>query len=209
MTPYVTGPAHIYCSAGAGIQQNALSGLNVPSGGTPLYLGTCIEAPKVRFTPKWSPLMNDLAGDQEPYDESYQGQSADIFGDLTVWNWSVLHLMKARPDSSAFEGVDPALAIGTLMITEGFCYTVWIDYPYYRQKAAFASAATKTESPAGYRFRAAWLYGPDEENPGTKPNSIHIQIKARRFYQPDGSFFLYDHNMTGIPNVPPTGVLGI
>ena len=188
--PYVTGPVHLY----------------VGSGGLPVYLGTFLEAPKIRTTPKWTPVMNDLAGDQEPFDMTYQGVSADIFGYLTVWNWTVLRSCQNARSLGSAEGSDAFGATGALMIGEGLAYTMWLQYPYYQTKTAFSGNG----APPGYHYYASWLIGPEEEDGGTKPQQIHVQFHAMRIYIPlIGGFTLFDRNMTGIPAIPPVGSAGV
>lgn len=188
--PYVSGPVHLY----------------VGVSGSPVYLGTFIEAPKVRTTPKFSPVFNDLAGDQEPFDMQYQGSSADVFGDLTVFNWTVLRSCQTRRSLNSNEGSDAFGATGALMIGEGLAYPLWLHYPYYQLKAAFSNNG----APPGYHYVASWLIGPDEEDLGTKANQVHVQFHAMRAYVPAaGGFILFDRNMIGIPAVPPTGSAGV
>jgi hypothetical protein len=208
--PYTAGPAYFYVAIGQ--QQNP--GSYNPSTQTPSFLGTCESAPRIQHTPRFSPVMNDIAGDQEPYDESYQGKSGLIFGDLTVWNWNVLSALFNRPATvgaaagATADGVDPVGAVGSLMITEGLAYTLWVQFPYAAGAQAHAVFAAGGMVP-GYRYQAAWLVGPDEIDPGTKPNKVHVQFRARRAYNPtSGAFILYDHNMAVLPAFPPTTVNG-
>lgn len=203
--PFTTGPVNIYVAITLTDQTDPFAG-GRQIAAIPAYLGTMLEAPKHRMTPKWSPVMNDIAGDQEPFDMAYQGQSTDIFGDLTVWNWPVLKACKSRPVMGTLDGFEPFGSVGTLMITEGFAYQLWLDYPYYRRKAAFADQG----APAGYHYFASWMVGPDEEDPGTKPNRIHVQFRCQRVYSPlNGSFSLYDHDMSAIPLFPPATSNGL
>ena len=203
--PFTTGPVHIYVALTLTDQADPFAGGRQVFL-APVYLGTMMDAPKVRFTPKWSPLMNDLAGDQEPFDWCYQGQSCDFFGNLTVYNWPVYALARSRPVQTGFSGIEPFGSVGALMLTEGFAYQIWLDYPYYRRKAAFSAAG----APGGYHFFGGWMLGPEEENPGTKPNDIHVQFHCTRVYSPlNGSFSLYDHDMSAIPNIPPATATGL
>lgn len=205
--PFVTGPCHIYCGVGSGLG--------------PLYLGTCEAAPRIQMSPGWSPLMNDISGDQKPYDYLYQGQDAKVFGDLTVLNWPVLTIVQNRvPRGSPLPGLDPLGSVGTLMVTEGQAYPLWIHFPY---GGATGSHAAMVTIPGGYHFFYAWLLGPDEIDPGTKANKVHVQFHCQKgpvttivgptspqgiagatvLPTATGHFGLYDFNMTGIPAVPP------
>jgi hypothetical protein len=51
---------------------------------------------------------------------------------------------------------------------------------------------------------------PIAEDPGTKANSVHVQFYAINAYdKATGKFLCSDHNMTGIPTIPPTSPLGL
>lgn len=208
MIPYVTGPVHIYCGIG---QSFPISGSPVRGQGTvPVFLGTCETAPRIQYNPGWSPVMNDSSGDQKPYDYLYQGKDAKVFGDLTVWNWPVLEAIMNRPNSFAGGTTfDTELFgdIGTLMVTEGYAYNLWLEFPYGTLKPVFGSSGGM---PGGIRFIAAWLIGPDEIDPGTKANKVHIQFHCQRAYDPvTGSFLLADRDVSTLPAFPPVTVTGI
>lgn len=194
---HVTGPVHIYVGVGGSPPRNPL----VP--GTPVYLGTCETAPRPRFNPQWAPVNNDIGGVRLPFDMIYSGEDATISGALTVWNWPVYAACRRRPNNTGTIGFGAAGDIGTLMVTEGMAYPLWLHYPYF-------SKFSGVGMPAGRRFLACWLLGPDEEEPGTGVNKIHFTFQAFRAYDGStGAFTLFDENMSGIPTIPPTTPLGV
>lgn len=211
---YVSGPVH--CYVGVDPKEGSADLLNGggrdPNKSKPIYLGTFQDAPKILTNSQWSPMMNDLWGQTSPFDMSYQGVYADIFGELTVWNWPVLTLCQTRPNVALTEGADNILSIGTMMVTEGYAYPLWLHFPYYQLKGEFGGLAGKTNAPPGYRYHAAWLMGPEEEDLGTKPNKVFVHFRGIRrvgSYAGGGAtdttnqFILRDRNMNGIPALAP------
>lgn len=198
--PYVSGPVHMYVGTSAAPPNNPFAG------GGPVYLGTCESAPRIRLNPQFEPLMNDIGGSRLPYDYLYEDMDGMVFGDLTVWNYPVLSQLLSRPNwLKAAPGVGAFGDIGSLMATEGFTYNLWLQFPFFA-KAAMAGAGL----PAGYHFLSAFLFGPDEIDPGTKANKIHVQFQCMRALNTaSGLFSLYDFNFAGVPAVPPASPLGV
>lgn len=195
--PYVTGPVHIYVGTGGAPPRNPASP------GTPVYLGSAEVAPRIRLNPQWVPVNNDAAGARLPYDVIWSGEDGTISGALTVWNWAVYAACRRRPNNAGTIGFNAVGDVGTLMVTEGMAYPLWLHFPYFTK---FSGAGM----PAGRRFLACWLLGPDEEEPGTGVNRVHFTFQAHRWYDPStGTFTLYDENMSGIPAVPPATALGV
>lgn len=199
--PYVTGPVHVWVGVSGATPidpQTATSSLRA-------YLGTCESAPQIVWNSQFEPVMNDRGGSRLPYDMLYQGKDALIIGDLTVWNWVIWERIRSRPDFNEVPDINDAFDLGSLMLTEGKCYPVWLQYPY-AAKAAMAGGLM----PPGRHFFACFLLGPDQENPGTKVNKVHFQFQAMRAWNPStGGHGLGDTNMTGIPSIPPTSADGL
>lgn len=198
--PWVTGPGHMY--------------VGISGGNAPVYLGVCKTTPRINFTPRFSQVMSDTAGDQIPHDWIYSGKDANLFGDLTVWNWTTLLGVMARPnpvitgfvtglppgfgtDSANLTGVGQG-SRGTLMVTEGWSYTLWVQFPY-ASKSAFGGFM-----PAGFRFPTSFLIGPDDFDMGTKANEIRIAFHMASKQAANGDWVLCDGNMTALPATPPT-----
>lgn len=212
--PYVTGPVHLYVAAPQGIGSSSSSSSS-SSGSVytnnppdPLllaypsmiyYLGTCETAPKIVIDPKWKPLFADIGGDQVPFDFAYTGEDATVTGVLNRWNEYVYRSIVARPNTTV-RGTLTANDVGSLMIAEGKAHCLWLHFPYYSK--AYGSTYNM---PAGYRFPASFVIGPDHIEGGTKASKRLIQWKCARTYKPsDGTWLIYDHTMTYIPSSPPT-----
>lgn len=186
-SPYVTGPAHIFC----GLQ----------TGGALLYLGTAERWPQVTIRPHYAPLFNDIGGGV-PVDMCYDGEEAFTIADISRWNEPVYALLSARPRPSSGlltpRGADIAGDVGTLMVTEGHAYPVVVQFPY-AAKPAYAAAGM----PAGYRFPTSYLAGPDTLEPlGTTPSKRRlIWHHLRQYSAVAQAFVLYNHDLSGLPAV--------
>src|SRR5438105_3720161 len=115
--PYVTGPCAIYCGIGALY--------------APIFLGHSERGVRIRIAPEYEPVHNDLGG-RVPIDWLYEGETAIISADLTRFNEAVYELIAARPRTSTLgsvPGVNVPGDIGTMMITEGFAYPLWLVFP--------------------------------------------------------------------------------
>jgi hypothetical protein len=162
------------------------------------YLGTCEKAPRIVERPAWKPAYNDVGGQEIPLDISYQGVEAFTFARLTRWNESVLFALQARPTSRGLRGINLAGDIGSLILTEGLAMELRIFFPYVA-KPAYALGGM----PAGYRFPATILEGPDElDELGTAPRIVSLIFHHYRTFNPlTGAFGTYDHAVGILPPI--------
>jgi hypothetical protein len=181
--PWVTGPSHIYVGGSQG----------------PGYLGCFEQGASGQFNPDYTPVMSDVAA-AKPHDHIYGGTDAGCVGTLTVWNWTILLAIMSRPIAGRNFGYDPPGARGSLMVTEGLAYQMWMQFPY-ATKAAFGGFM-----PGGFRFPQSWLIGPDNFDVGTRPNKITIAFYMQAKQDSVGGWLLCDSNMTQIPAVPPAAL---
>lgn len=182
---YCTGPALFY--------------VQFPGESTPKFLGTAEREPSIDIRPAFSPVLNDLGGQRVPFDMIYDGEEAFVSGLINRFNESVYAQLAARPAHLAGRrGNNISGEIGTLMVQEGKAVTLWVQFPYVAKAAMLGGLM-----PAGYRFRAAYLEGPDALRPlGTTARKIGMMFHAIRIFSAvDGSFALYDHDMTGLPGI--------
>lgn len=163
---------------------------------TPRYLGTAKISPRIQLKPSWEPVQNDLSGNV-PMDTAYMGEEGLSSIDFTRWDNSVYQVLSSRPKGfGGIPGTNGRLDIGSLMLTEGLAYTVWILFPFATQKAAYSTLN------AGYRFPASYLVGPDEhEQMGTHPKTLYLIFHhLRTFNASTGTFTCYDFNMQAVLN---------
>ena len=189
---YCTGPVDIWVGIGNGL---AIDG----GAGSPVFLGHGERGPRISLKHAWEPVFNDLSGSQIPYDYMYEGTEALIFVDLTRWNELVFQEItnlfnsfnRQTPGSDA--GTDLAGSRGALVLTEGYYLPLWLHFPY-------AIKPAMNTLPAGYRFRATIMEGPDDRDPlGTSPNKIRLAWHAISLFDPvTGAFTLYDFDMTAL-----------
>lgn len=213
------GPAHLYVSTGQTLPTQTSFGVEAityPRCDEIRYLGTCEFAPKILVNPRYLPISASIAGGSEavPYDKFWMGEDALISGTLTMWNELVYEQVVSRPNASTgIPGKDSGR--GRMMFQEGLCYSLWLQFPR-SSKTVFSNAYV----PAGYRFPAAWLGGPEEMAIGTGANKRAILFYGLAAYerkrtilgnshvQYQSHFLLYDSLMTYLPTIPPTTVDG-
>lgn len=208
---HVTGPVHIYVgtdhytpTSGYGSAFSTLRTTPVASGYIS-YLGTCETPPRILINPRWKPLMADIAGDELPFDFAFNGEDAQIQGVLNRWNEYVYYHLAARPRTTGTRGTYTASDLGTLMLHEGRAIPLWLHFPYSAAKAYGATYSM----PAGYRFLATFPVTPEEIQGGARASKRLITWQAMPVYSAtDGTWCLYDHDMTNIPSIPPTGTTG-
>jgi hypothetical protein len=181
---WTTGPAIAYVGVGGAL------GADVP-----VQFGTAEARPTIVTYDEWLDAYNDLGGVKIPFDDSFQGEFALIRLDVTRWDEDVLRRIQARPSFTGTRGFFPFGTIGALMKTERLYYPLWLKFSY-QSKAAYSNM------PAGYRFPVSWLLSPEEMPVGTIPRKVSCIFISRMIFNPvDGSHFLYDENMTGLPSL--------
>lgn len=192
---WVTGPAHIYFAF-----PNGSGGQN-----TPVYFGTCEDAPYIEIIPHYEDVRNSIGG-TVPFDKSYQGELALIDLDLNRYNEGVYATLAARPRAGAGggpRGTNVAGDVGTLMLTEGFCTGVYVKFDYGAAGAAPKQAFIGGGMPFGYHFPFCVPAGPDKlKGLGTTPRKTNVMLFALRGFNPaTQTFTLYDNITTALPAI--------
>jgi hypothetical protein len=189
---YVTGPCSIFVDTGS------ISGTTPP-----LFLGHSERGPRIQIRPQFSMTYVDLGGQKVPFDAVYDGEDAIVSADLTRWNEDVYTALaiKSGVSGNANRGLDEPGDIGTLMVYEGAATQLWLKFPY-------SAKASMITMPDGYRFVAAILQTDDLPELGTKARKISLVWHCMRRFDPEvtnetgqGSFTLFDHDMTGLPAI--------
>ncbi len=187
------GATGLAASAAQGIAA-ALANLN-----NPLLLGTGMRGPRIKVRRAYSRVWNDLTGPELAFDKIWAGEEALIFFDLTRWNENIYQLMATRPRAGATPGAEPPGTRGTLLMTEGKAFPLYLRFPAFDFHPRFKAAGGQ----AGYRFLCASIEEDDYET-GSGANMRHLALHCWEVYDPKSNgLALYDGNMTGIGPVLP------
>jgi hypothetical protein len=176
-----TGPAMLYCGVGPG--------------GTPLFVGTCEGRPNIQVRPEFVPHKNSVAGTLSN-DQCFQGEEAWVTADVNRGNELAFVVLQSRACPGAARGTYPAGTLGRMMLLEGAAYRLWVQHP-------FSVKPSMAGRPAGYRFLAAYLAGPEDITAGTGAGKIRLVWHALMVRwagannAPQGK--LFDHDMSGLP----------
>lgn len=184
---YSTGPVGIWVGTGAS--------------GAAVFLGHGEQAPRINTRTLWKPQNCDLTGDV-PIDKAMTGEMATVSVTLIRYNEPVLAIIQDRAGLIG-RGVMFPGDIGTLMMTEGLNYQLWLQFPY-SVKAAYTATM-----PAGYRFPGSFMESPDDLQVGTTTaKKISITFTCLPVLDMTvsnafgtGSLTLYDHDMTALTAV--------
>lgn len=191
---YVRGPVHLYVGTGSSF--------------TPTYLGTSERAPRLSRKRGFDRVMNDLAGSQLAYDYLLEGVEAFVTLKLTRWNQNTLNAIW-DPVSNLGGGAAPGNwmfsnpgEIGTLLVTEGVAFPLWVVYSFGSAGPATKVAmnnATNGAIPPGFHLLNCFIEDDSSEG-GTDPASEPITFHAvRSLTSAIGSFSLGDTNLVGLP----------
>jgi hypothetical protein len=165
---------------------------------TPVFLGTGEKAPRIVFRRSYSPLHNDISGPIVPYDRVDAGKEAFISLVLTRWNEPVLQAIQSTPFPGRFPGKNQQGDRGTLIMTEGAGYPLYLRYGNNPLRPGMVNAGLVP----GRRFLCAILDGEEVEEPGTDVGKRHIMFYCQSVYA-SGTLALYDYNMAGTTPIPP------
>jgi hypothetical protein len=190
---YATGPVDIWVGAG----------------GSPLFLGHGERAPRIQVYRQYKPAHTDIAG-EVPHDKGYGGEWAVVSVALTRYNESTLAIIEdvatVNTGTPPSRGFNLPGEIGSLMLTEGLTYPLYLRFPF-AAKPAYRNPASGA-MPAGYRFYAAHLGSPDDLFDLGPPNArkVGLIFECMRAFDPTvtnayggGSFQLYDHSLAALP----------
>jgi hypothetical protein len=191
-TPICTGPVATWV-AGAGSV-------------TPLFFGYGSVAPQSQIFARWTKVLSDRTGGMVPRDKMYQGQEALIFIEFAEWSDAVRESIAATPvPNVAKAGVNSPGDIGTLAITEGAYFILYMVYPYSFNAGGHPVFRTGGANPIvpGYRFVGTTLESMTRKD-GTQPNAALCNFHAIPVLNYlTGALTLYDHNLTAIPSLLP------
>lgn len=170
----------------------------------PLFLGWSDgKSRKISNRPAWRPVYSDSHGTEIPADMSYQGQDAIVSSRFTRFNWNTVYALQEyakRATVLGSPGLDGPGARGSLMLTEGLAYPMWITFPY-SAKAAMRQAANGI-MPLGRRYNTCYLMTDDMDEFGLAPTEFTFVWHALSLFTPSaagGFHTLFSTNITGLP----------
>jgi hypothetical protein len=198
---YSTGPALIYAD---------LNG--------PVFVGTCQRAPGISVRPHWTDVQNDLGG-TVAFDVLYESQEAMVTGVINRYSETLYQIMADRASNvlPPVPGSNSSGEIGSLMLTEGLTYELWVVFPYSTKVFYSNPAPGFGAMPQGYHFFNAYLMGPDGNQIGTTTErKIQMTWRCLRTFDtsPDesglagdfntGQFDLYNFDCSAVTSIPIT-----
>jgi len=222
---WTTGPAFIWLSVNPILVSIGPTGLNElptqPSNyltaiRSAVFLGTCETPPKIEVIIGQKDVKNDIGGSEIPFDSLYLGRMARTTAIINRPNMSVILAAQAASPIIPNPGFDYFGDIGSLTVQEGYCYTVWVVFPYSNPAVKTAMAG----QPWGYRFPFSTLEDEVMDGLGTDARRWPFVWKHLRGFTPcnpgfqtpnvvsalagvtlpTNSFLLYDFNVAGLPN---------
>lgn len=192
---YSTGPAHVYVALPV-ISLGAPTGLK-----TPIYFGTAKISPQIELRAEWEPVFNDLGG-KVAFDTAFMGEEALTSIEFTRWVEPVYAQLANRPTpgggiAGGIRGLTGPLDVGSLMLTEGLNFGLYIIFPFARAKRAYATL------PRGYFFPGTFLMGPDKHNQmGTHPKELFLLFHSLRLFNKDtGQLLLYTNDVSACDGI--------
>lgn len=164
---------------------------------TPMFLGVGKVPPRPEVEFAWFNVMNDLAGDQLPYDYGFAGAKAVTAIELTTWIPSVLEAVQAGFNfAGEFDISWLDTDLGSLMMTEGFAFKT-----YYRYKRRSVPAMSAQGMPAGRCYWGSRLLSVAEQ-PGNKENSMFLVFGHQAIRDPATTrWTLRTSNMAAVNNL--------
>ncbi len=184
---YSTGPCALFVGLGTGY--------------APVFLGHGNRAPDISVQPRYKGVQCDLGGEVD-FDTLMVGESGRVSVTLVRYNEAIAAACEAKATAGITAAGGPAGVrgfsgfgeIGTLMLTEGASYPLWILFPFAGKIPVYATM------PAGYRFISTFLQSDDVQTGTTQPKMMRFTWTClRSFSVPSANFLLFDHNMAGLP----------
>lgn len=187
---WTTGAVPIICGVG--------------SSGAPMLLGWAEKFPRIQIRPYWQRVFCDLGGQSCPFDYMFDGQEGLVTADVIRFDEATYRVIADRantndPGVAAREpGLNEPGEIGTLMVQEKVAYQLWLPFLY-------ANKPTMPGMRRGYRFRRAFLEGPDDLEQGTVPRKVRMVWRCVHDFDDTsrndygvGNMPLYDDDMSAV-----------
>lgn len=204
---YSTGPANLYVSLFLDDPpaHATMAGLLDTVAASDIYfLGTFEKPPFIDIQAHHRKLPANIGGvsSGRPFDRVIMGESVTVSGVLNKWN-ELTYREIANRGTGTTRGTYPKTTIGTPIMSSGPGYTfcLWVQFPRN-------GLSPYSDMPDGYRFPGTILLGPDRIVPGAGSKRLLTFASEMVYKRSDGTWVLYDHDMTNIPAVPPVDPSG-
>lgn len=156
-------------------------------GGQPLYLGTPERSLEVEWKPYYEPVMNQLAGTQLPFDETFQGLAAELSGVFTRYDATVMNLIMTAPPLAAPPALGSENRLSRGSLTYGRYFPSFIVVNGF-----FGTANAAPDDLPGYRFLNAKFAALKIGEQGTTATKYGVAVSAIPVYVPStGGFVCY------------------
>jgi hypothetical protein len=152
------------------------------------YLGTCVAAPEPEHEKSRVPIMNDIAGRNEPFQIVKDGENATIMATMNRFDWLLLQTIRgldstntppATPLSgNTFAGWENSQTRGTLVIgITDFQLLIWNEYA----TVAGASGTVNDQTPVRM-YSSVELVKYKESTVGTRVLEVACAFRAVSVY---------------------------
>lgn len=153
------------------------------------YIGTCVAAPEPEHEKSRIPIMNDLAGRNEPFQIVKDGENAVIYATMNRFDWSLLQTIRGLDSSNSpvtaplsgdtFAGQESFDTRGTLVIgITDFQLLIWNEY----NTVAGASGTANDAAPVRI-YASVELVKYKESSAGTRVAEVACAFKATSVYK--------------------------
>lgn len=168
-----TGPVHVYLSFGGASSPSSYAD-GAYSG--PIYYGTTRDGPDITEHISHYPVMNDLTGPALSIDDGYAGREDIITLVMTRWLESLDQSIEAYPRQAAglVRGSTPLASIGSLVVSEGMTFRMWLVHAGAGRAANVAAGLA-----SGRMYYECEVLGPNKPVRGNKENMMVRVFKAK------------------------------
>lgn len=190
MGTHTPGPIHLFC--------------RFRGAATVYYVGTCVAAPEPEHHKSRIPVMNDLAGRNEPFQIVKDGENAVVFATMNRFDWPLLQSIRALDSQNTppatpgagnlLAGQENAGVRGTLVVGyTDFQLLLWSQYNGFAGQSGTANDALPIR-----QYNSVELADYKESTTGTRVLEVACAFKCVSVYSvPTLSFGGGTVNTTG------------
>lgn len=154
----------------------------------PYYLGTCVAAPEPEHHKARIPIMNDIAGRNEPFQIVKDGENAVVYATMNRFDWLLLQTIRGLDSTNtppaaplagnAFAGQEVVSTRGTLVLgITDFQLLIWSQY-----NTVLGDSGTANDATAVRQYNSVELTDYKESTVGTRVEEVACAFKAVSLY---------------------------